>query len=146
MSNSTDPDAYPVVDPAGYEDELVPSIPPRDARRQRGWVIGGVLFTLVLLGFVVWAGVGNAKDDVSWRDLGYHVDSPSQVTARWELTKPKDRSVTCLVRALDKGYGVVGSKEVQVPAGRELVDTTTVLRTTSLAVTGTVRSCILDPR
>lgn len=142
---TSDPNAYPVVDPEAYEDELVPSIPPRDARRQRGWVVGGVLFALAILAFVVWAGVGNSKDAVSFRDLGYNVDSAAQVTSVWEVTKPKDRAVTCEVRALDKRYGVVGRQQVQIPAGQETVVTKTVLRTTALAVTGTVRSCELAP-
>lgn len=136
------PDAAPVVEDiegAWADEESTPVVPSPGSSRL-WWVVGGLLVAAAVA-LMAWIGVANARDNVEYHDVGFTVDSPAQVTARWQVSKPKDKQVRCLVRAMDKSFGTVGAVEVDVPAGVSEAVRVTRIKTTSLAVTGTVRSC-----
>jgi len=117
----------------------------RSARRGRvGLVIAGVLGVALL----VWIGLNLAGRPVSWKDVGFHVEGPRAIEVTFEVTKPKESTVTCTITALSESYGEVGVRKVDVgPAGTATRRVTVTVQTTELAVSGTVERCDLvdDP-
>ena len=117
----------------------------RSARRGR---IGVVAAAVVGLAVVVWVGLTMAGKPVSTKDVGFRVDGSRSVEVTFEVTKPKESTVTCTVSALSESYGEVGVRTVEVgPADEATRRVTVTVQTTELAVTGLVDSCTLveDP-
>ena len=117
----------------------------RSARRGR---IGIVVAAVVGIAVVVWIGLAMAGQPVSYKDVGYHVDGARPVDVTFEVTKPKEATVTCTVSALSESYAEVGVRTVEVgPADSATRRVTVPVQTTELAVTGIVESCELveDP-
>ena len=117
----------------------------RSARRAR---IGIVAAAVVGLAVVVWIGLSMAGKPVSFKDVGFHVDGSRSVDVTFEVTKPKESTVTCTVTALSESYAEVGVRTVEVgPADTATRRVTVTVQTTELAVTGIVDSCELveDP-
>jgi hypothetical protein len=113
----------------------------RSARRGRlGLVLAGVLGVAL----VVWVGLNLAGQPVSWKDVGFHVEGPRAIEVTFEVTKPKESTVTCTVSALSESYAQVGVRTVEVgPADSATRRVTATVQTTELAVTGTVEPCTL---
>lgn len=117
----------------------------RSARRGR---IGIVAAAVAGLAVVVWIGVGQAGQPVSFKDVGFDVDGSRAVDVTFEVTKPREATVTCTVTALSESYAEVGVRTVEVgPADAATRRVTVPVQTTELAVTGIVESCELveDP-
>jgi len=117
----------------------------RSARRAR---IGIVAAAVVGLAVVVWIGLSMAGKPVSFKDVGFHVDGSRSVDVTFEVTKPKESTVTCTLTALSESYAEVGVRTVEVgPADTATRRVTATVQTTELAVTGIVDSCALveDP-
>lgn len=113
----------------------------RSARRARlGLVVAGVLGVAL----VVWVGLNLAGQPVSWKDVGFHVEDSRAIEVTFEVTKPRESTVTCTVTALSESYGQVGVRSVEVgPADEATRRVTVTVQTTELAVSGTVEPCEL---
>ncbi|GEL98077.1 DUF4307 domain-containing protein [Cellulomonas terrae] len=117
----------------------------RSARRGR---IGIVVAAVIGLAVVVWIGLGQAGQPVSFTDVGFDVDGSRAVDVTFEVTKPREATVTCTVTALSESYAEVGVRTVEIgPADAATRRVTVPVQTTELAVTGIVDSCELveDP-
>jgi len=76
--------------------------------------------------------------------VGFHVDGSRSVDVTFEVTKPKESTVTCTLTALSESYAEVGVRAVEVgPADTATRRVTVPVQTTELAVTGIVESCEL---
>ena len=105
------------------------------------WVFGTIA---ILLGcaMAVWWGLASTVGKPTWTDLGYHVIDDRAVDVTYLVSRPVGRDVTCVIRALDKGFGTVGQVEVHIAStDTRSAQRTTRVRTTTRAVTGVVRSC-----
>ncbi|MEZ0447956.1 DUF4307 domain-containing protein [Cellulomonas sp. ICMP 17802] len=117
----------------------------RSARRGR---LGLVVAAVVGVAVVIWIGLNMAGQPVSWKDVGFAVDGSRSIDVTFEVTKPKEATVTCTVTALSESYGEVGVRTVDVgPADTATRRVTATVQTTELAVSGTVERCDLvdDP-
>ena len=64
----------------------------------------------------------------------------------FEVYSPDGRDVVCTVHALSRDFAVVGSTDVPIElSGADTARETVTLRTTSRAVTGEVKTCVLAP-
>jgi hypothetical protein len=107
----------------------------------RAWVLGtiGILLGCAL---AVWFGLASTLGKPSWTNLGYHVIDDSTVDVTYFVSRPIGSDVTCVIRAMDQGYGTVGLLEVAIPSSESRsVKLTTRVHTTTRAVTGVVKSC-----
>jgi len=107
----------------------------------RAWVLGTIG---ILLGcaFAIWFGLASTLGKPSWTNLGYHVIDDRTVDVTYLVSRPIGRDVTCVIRAMDQGFGTVGLLEVAIPSSESRsVKLTTRVHTTTRAVTGLVRSC-----
>ena len=115
----------------------------RSARRGRIFL---VVAAVVGVAVVVWIGLGMAGKPVSYKDVGFKVDGSQSVDVTFEVTKPKESTVTCTLTALSESYAEVGVRTVTVgPADEASQRVTATVQTTELAVSGTVDRCDLVP-
>lgn len=113
---------------------------PAQPSTRRWWVIGGVLVGLGVL-LAVYLGLATTRG-IHATTNGHRVDSDSQVTIRFDLTRDVGREVTCRFRALDEKHATVGRSETVIPPSSERTTRqTTTVRTSSRALTGYVDEC-----
>jgi hypothetical protein len=94
------------------------------------------------LAWVVWAGLGQARADVRWTDLGYDVIDNSRVRVTYDVGKDPQATAVCSLRALDRFKSAVGIARVTIgPAPQRVTRRTDEIRTSALAVTGIVQDC-----
>jgi len=113
--------------------------PAPGARKQ--WILSslGILLGCAL---AVWWGLSSTLGHPTWTDVGYHVINDEAVDVTYLVSRPKGHEVTCVIRALDRGYATVGMIEVHIASSDQAsAERTTRVRTTSRAVTGVVKSC-----
>jgi Domain of unknown function (DUF4307) len=93
----------------------------------------------------IWWGLSSTVGKPSWTVVSYRVIDDRTVDVTYLVSRPTGRGVTCVIQALDRGFGTVGLIEAQVPASdASSVRRTTRVRTTTRAVTGVVRSCAIS--
>jgi Domain of unknown function (DUF4307) len=118
--------------------------PTVSSRRRRR--LGLIAVAVVGLAVAVWIALNVAGQPVSWKDVGFHVQGPRATDVTFEVTKPTEATVTCLVKALSESYAEVGVRTVTVgPADEASQRVTATVQTTELAVSGTVDRCDLVP-
>ena len=107
------------------------------------WLSVAILSLVPAIALLAWIGVQNATDVVTHRVINYRVAGDRSVMVDFEVTRPRGWTVSCEVEALDVRFAPVGTTHVRVPADdrQDTTRTKTSLRTTSRAVTGTVKLC-----
>ncbi|HET7279975.1 MAG TPA: DUF4307 domain-containing protein [Dermatophilaceae bacterium] len=119
---------------------------PRPAPGTGKWWVIGIVGCLAGAAVAVWFGLAATWGQVSWVDTGYRVVDDRTVEVRFDVHRPPGQRVTCTVRALNRGFGTVGTIEVTVPANdQRAVGMVVMLRTTTRAVTGQVKTCATVP-
>lgn len=109
---------------------------------RRRFVVVGVILGLLGTAMGVWFALSATATKPNWRDVSYDVVDDETVVVRFEVTKPREMTAVCTVLAQETNHGVVGRTTVTVPPSDQLSTITqTRIRTTSLAVIGTVRTC-----
>ncbi len=117
-----------------------------DRRRDRMLLIGGaVAFAIVLVAWVVWAGLDGQKPSVEATDTGHVLMNEERaVEVSWTLSVPPGNETACIVQAFDEKFTVVGWKVVEIPASdRHLRSFTEVVRVAREANTGLINRCWL---
>ena len=115
---------------------------PRPAPGTGKWWVVGTIGILLGCAMAVWFGLASTVGKPSWAVVGYRVIDDRTVEVTYVVSRPVGRDVTCLIRAMDQGFGTVGLLEVHIPGSEtSSVRRTTTVRTTTRAVTGVVRSC-----
>jgi hypothetical protein len=115
---------------------------PRPAPGTAKWWVVAVVGCLIGTGLSIWWGLASTIGQVTWTDLGYAHVTDRSIAVAYDVHRPTDRDVSCVVRALDNRHGTVGAVTVTIPAGGEpSVHRVTTVKTTTRAVTGQVKSC-----
>lgn len=110
-------------------------------RETATWWVVGVLGVAIMLAGVIWYGVKTQVGAVIPQVIEYHVVDDTQVEVSYQVNRPDERGLLCVIAALDDRHGRVGAAEDRVPAGAGWVRRTVQVRTTQRAVTGVVDSC-----
>lgn len=97
---------------------------------------------LVLTAGAIWWGLAATVGKPTWIDVAWDVRDEHTVIVRYQVAKPADMTVRCLIEAQSEDHALVGSAEVEIGPlpEREMLHTTT-LTTTGKAVRGGVRNC-----
>jgi Domain of unknown function (DUF4307) len=107
------------------------------------WALAGV-FVVVLVAWVVWAGLDAAKPLIETRDLGYTIVDDNLISIDSEVSAPTGTALSCAVQALNQSFTVVGWKVIDLPPSKKFTRTFTVdLRTSELSTTGLIYRCWL---
>lgn len=113
---------------------------PNSSRANRLTII--LLAVLFSICFIAWAIYANLTgSQVSAKTVSYEVLDDTHVSVTFEVTKDKNQSVSCVVKALKEDFGIVGYKEVLIPKGQSGVSMKVTLITTEPAVTGVADNC-----
>ncbi|WP_400999629.1 DUF4307 domain-containing protein [Agromyces sp. GXQ0307] len=118
---------------------------PARRRRDRFVLIGAAIaFAVVLVSWVVWAGLDGSKPLVQATDLGHELLDTRAVEVTWRLSVPSGNATACIVQAYNEDFTVVGWKVVEIPASdRPLRTFTETVRTAQEANTGLISNCWL---
>ncbi|MBM7505386.1 DUF4307 domain-containing protein [Agromyces aurantiacus] len=118
---------------------------PSRRRRERLLLAGAAAaFAVVLVAWVVWAGLDGSKPQVQATDLGHRLLDDRAVEVTWRLSVPAGNETACIVKALNEDFTVVGWKVVEIPASeRPLRTLTERVRIAQEANTGLVDHCWL---
>lgn len=133
--------ARPVL---GVED--VRRIAARYPRRALGGPFGWALLIVlaaVFLGWVVWAGLGQATPDVAAQVSSFSASSDSLVRVSVDVQRADTSSpAVCTLTAVGTNGISVGELDIRVPAGGSTMTTvTTDVRTTDHALSANVTNC-----
>ena len=109
---------------------------------RRRFIVVGVVLAILGSALIVWFALSATVTKPMWRDVSYSVVDDRLTTMRFELTKPKDMTVDCTVIAQETNHGVVGRTIVAIgPTQTASTVHEVQIKTTTLAVIGTVRTC-----
>lgn len=103
------------------------------------------LIILVVLGFaaaLVFVTLSLSQNSVQFRLLAWNDLAVDRVDVTFEVRKPADMAVLCVVRAQDENRIDVGYVEIDIPAGSEYVQLTYPLRTLAPAYTAELLTCV----
>jgi Domain of unknown function (DUF4307) len=108
-------------------------------------IIAAVAFAVVLVAWVVWAGLDGQKPTVQATDTSHQLMNDERaVEVSWTLSVPPGNETACAVQALDEDFTIVGWKIVEIPASdRHLRSLTETVRVAREANTGLISSCWL---
>lgn len=109
-------------------------------------IAGAVAVAIVLVAWVVWAGLDGSKPSVEATDTGHVLMNDERaVEVSWTLSVPPGNETACIVQALDDDFTVVGWKIVEIPASdRHLREFTETVRVAQEANTGLISRCWLS--
>ncbi len=117
------------------------------ARRARRTLIAwttGVAAAVVVVAWVVWAGLDGSSASIDAQDTAHLVVDSRSVQVDFDLTLPRGDTASCLVQALNDSFAVVGWKVVDIPASDQPIRSfTETVRTSELASTGLIYDCWL---
>ncbi len=118
------------------------------ARRTRDRLLlvgGAVVVAIVLVAWVVWAGLDGRRPTVEATDTGHRLMNEQRaVEVSWTLSVPPGNDTACIVQALDEDFTVVGWRVIEIPASdRHLREFTEVVRVAREANTGLISRCWL---
>jgi hypothetical protein len=114
--------------------------------RDRLLLIGGAIaFAIVLIAWVVWAGLDGQRPSVEATDTGHRLlNEQRAVEVTWTLSVPPGNETACIVQAFDDNFTVVGWRVVEIPASdTHLRSFTETVRVAREANTGLISRCWL---
>jgi hypothetical protein len=118
---------------------------PRPAVRKAWLVLAGVVVT-ALLGGLLWTAYHWSTPDVRWGLVRFDVSGERSVSAQFWVRRDPAKAVTCTVQARAADHGIVGVREVVVPAGEPRQRGVSVtLRTSDRPVNAEVARCRVVP-
>ena len=119
----------------------------RTHRTRDRWLIIGaaIAFAVVLVAWVVWAGLDGQKPSVEATDTGHRLMNEQRaVEVTWTLSVPPGNETACIVQAFDDNFTVVGWRVVEIPASdTHLRSFTETVRVAREANTGLISRCWL---
>ena len=90
-----------VTVPAGAPTEGLPVPLPRPAPGTAKWWVLGVVGCLLGTALAIWWGLASTLGQVTWTDLGYAHVTDRSISVTYDVHRPTDRDVSCVVQALD---------------------------------------------
>ena len=107
-------------------------------------IISAAAFAVVLVAWVVWAGLDGSKPMVEARDVAHTILDDQTVQVDYEVSMPAGEQASCAVQALNEDFTVVGWKIVDIPASDRYTRAfTETVRTSLPANTGLIFRCWL---
>ncbi len=118
--------------------------PAHRARMRLLGLAAAVGVAVVVVSWVIWAGLFSPDASLETKDVGFVELSDSSVEVRWQLTAPADTPVSCAVKAVSEKHAVVGWRVVDVPPSQQTTRVLSeTLRTSEPPVGGSVFRCWL---
>lgn len=126
------------------KDQLSPQMQERYGFNKRSWARNLLIGVMVAIftGILILVTFTLSQNTVQFRLLTWNDLTAERVDVTFEVSKPSDIAVVCIVRAQDRNRIDVGYAEVDVPAGSEYEQLTYRLRTLAPAFTAELLTCV----
>ncbi len=126
------------------KDQLSPEMQERYGFNDRTWARNTLIGVMVALfaGIIILVTITLSQNTVQFRLLAWDDLSADRVDITFEVAKPNDIEVVCVVRAQDRNRIDVGYAEVNFPPGTEYEQITYRLRTLAPAFTAELLTCV----
>lgn len=124
-------------------DQLSPEIRARYGLDHKPWGTR-ILVAFIVVGFaaaVLFVGFQMSRETVQYRLLAWDDVATDRVDVTFEVRRPADQAVTCIVRAQDSRRIDVGYAVVDIPSGEEYTLVEYPLRTVAPAFTAELLTC-----
>jgi hypothetical protein len=113
-------------------------------RQKQFGIVAAAAFAVVLVAWVIWAGLDAVGSTLEAKDVAHSVTSDTSVDVTFQLSVQAGTPTYCAVQALNDRFAVVGWKIIDVPASDAFNRTITEsVRTTERASTGLIYRCWL---
>lgn len=106
-----------------------------------GLLVSLGILVAAFLGWVVWAGLQQADQDVRWRTVGYRDATDTSVVVEFDVFSRPGSDVSCLLRALDQEGNEVGYADVPVTLDNADAHVVYTLPVTSRPISAEVVRC-----
>ena len=118
---------------------------PQRRRRERIiLIVAAALFAVVLVAWVVWAGLDNDRGNIDALDVAHSVIDDSSVSITWQVSVKEGTAVSCALQAQNESHAIVGWKIVDIPPSTNFNNRyQETIRTSQQAVTGLIYQCWL---
>lgn len=118
--------------------------PGRRRRELITLIVAGVIFAVVLIAWVVWAGLDNDRGSIGALDVAHSIIDDSSVSVTWQVSVKEGTAVSCALQAQNEAHAIVGWKIVEIPASTNFNNRyQETFRTSQQAVTGLIYQCWL---
>jgi len=118
--------------------------PSRERRDRTILWAGGIAGGIVVLAWLVWAGLGGTWAALQFTDSGHRINDEFSASVSFRVTTDPANNVSCAVQVLNERKATVGWKVIDLPptTSHSRLITETV-RTTELGVSGLIYRCWL---
>ncbi|HEY0258551.1 MAG TPA: DUF4307 domain-containing protein [Lacisediminihabitans sp.] len=118
---------------------------PAKRRRDRWiYIIGGIVAAIVVVTWVLWAGLDQAGGNLDAEDTGHVIMGDRAVSISYQVSMPVGSTAECALQVQNEAHGIVGWRVVRIPAATEFTTShTTTVRSSEQAVTGLIYRCWL---
>lgn len=106
-------------------------------------ILGGATAAVVVLAWVIWAGLDGSSPQIETTDLSHQLMNDERtVEVTWRLSAPPGVETACVVQALNEDFTIVGWKVLEIPAAEQHLRTFTErVRVSQPANTGLIYDC-----
>ena len=105
-----------------------------------GLAVGAIALAVVAVAWIAFV----TRQPVSWQDAAFKVNGDTSTTVTFDVTMAAGKRAVCTVRALNSRFTEVGAVDVGVgPSSENTIRTRVRVPTSELAVTGTVKACVV---
>ena len=118
---------------------------PKQRRRSRNvYLVGGVFGAIVVVAWVVWAGLGQSGASIASQDSGATIVNSRTVDISWQVSMDVGRTASCALQVQANSHAIVGWKIVHIPAQTKYTTFHhATVRSAQQPVTGLIYSCWL---
>ncbi len=107
-------------------------------------IVGGAVFAVILVAWVIWVGIDGNRDSLGTQDIAHSIIDDSSVTVTWQVSVKAGTAVSCALQAQNEAHAIVGWKIVDLPASTNFNNRyKEEVRTSQQAVTGLIYQCWL---
>ncbi|CAN5127716.1 hypothetical protein BH09ACT1_BH09ACT1_13760 [soil metagenome] len=118
--------------------------PQRRRRDRRVYLIGAIVAAVVIVAWVVWAGLDQAGASIDSEDTGHSVINDHEMRIGWQVSMAVGSTASCALQVQNENHGVAGWKIVKIPPQKKYTTShQTTVRNVEPAVTGLLYSCWL---
>jgi hypothetical protein len=119
---------------------------PQKKRRDRFvYIAGGIIAAIVVVAWVVWAGLDQAGSSIESQDTGHQIVNDRTVEISYQVSTSAGSAVSCALQVQNEAHGIVGWRVVKLPPSTTYTTSyTNTVRSSELGVTGLIYQCWLS--
>ncbi len=118
--------------------------PTRKRRDRRIYLGGGIAVAIVVIAWVIWAGLDQAGASLETEDVGSTIVNARTVDVKYEVSMPVGQTASCALQVQTADHSITGWKIVKVPASKRFTNSySTLVKSAEKPTTGLIYQCWL---